>query len=312
MTPLSIIFMGTPDFAIPALKAIHKAGHRIANVITQPDRPRGRGRRRVPPPVKTAALELGCPVLQPESIREDDFLQSVESTRPDAIVVIAFGQLLPKRLIRIPRLGTVNVHASLLPKYRGPAPIQWAIINGETETGVTTMLMDEGVDTGDILMTDKTPILRDDTAATLHDRLAELGAKLIVDTLAEAALGRLSPTPQDDREATYAPMLSKADGRINWDQPSEQIEAFIRGMAPWPGAFSYLDSERIKIFRAAPALLDHPEPPGTVVRGFSEEIRVATRGGALTILELQSASGKRLAVSDFLRGHPIPVGRVLT
>lgn len=312
MTPLSVIFLGTPAFAVPSLKAIHGAGHRILHVITQPDRPRGRGRRTVPSPVKTAALELGCSVLQPESIRDEAFLRSMERVRPDVLVLIAFGQLLPDRLIQLPRLGAINLHGSVLPKYRGPAPIQWAIINGETKTGVTTMLMDEGVDTGDILMIETSPIGPEDTSADLYDRLSRIGAGLMVKTLEHAAAGKLVPVPQDEQKASYAPMLSKSDGRINWDQAPERIECFIRGMTPWPGAFSHLDDARIKIFNARPAPLDHPEVPGTVVAGFENEIRVAARGGALSLLEIQSASGKRMAVSDYLRGHPVRMGQRLT
>ncbi len=311
MTPLSVIFMGTPDFAVPSLRAIHAAGHSIVRVITQPDRPRGRGRQTVPPPVKRAAGDLGCPVLQPESVRDEGFLRQVEALRPDVIVVIAFGKLLPSALIQLAPMGTVNVHGSLLPRYRGPAPIQWAIINGESETGVTTMLMDEGIDTGDILLVERSPILPTDTSQDLHDRLSISGARLIVKTLADASEGRLSPIHQDDGNASYAPMLKKADGRINWDQPPQRIDAFVRGMSPWPGAFTTMEGRPVKIFRVAPAPMDVIARPGTVIEGFSNEIRVAARGGALSILELQSASGKRLQVAEFLRGHAVAVDRVL-
>jgi methionyl-tRNA formyltransferase len=311
MTPLSLIFMGTPDFAVPSLRAIHVAGHSIVRVVTQPNRPRGRGRRTVAPPVKRAADDLNCPVLQPESIKDGRFLSQLEALRPDVIVVIAFGQLLPSRLVHMAPMGTINVHGSVLPRYRGPAPIQWAIINGESETGVTTMLMDEGVDTGDILLVERSPIFPTDTSQDLHDRLSTTGAGLIVKTLADAAEGRLSPIPQDDGNASYAPLLKKADGRINWDQPAHRIDAFVRGMSPWPGAFTTAAGRHFKIFRVAPAPMDVAAPPGTVIEGFSDEIRVAARGGALRILELQTASGKRLPVADFLRGHTLAVGRVL-
>jgi methionyl-tRNA formyltransferase len=311
MTPLSLIFMGTPDFAVPSLRAIHAAGHPILQVVTQPDRPRGRGRFKVAPPVKKAAEDLNCPVLQPESIKDVRFLRQLEALRPDVIVVIAFGQLLPSRLVHMAPMGTINVHGSVLPRYRGPAPIQWAIINGESETGVTTMLMDEGVDTGDILLVERSPIFPTDTSQDLHDRLSTTGAGLIVKTLADAGAGRLSPIPQDDGNASYAPMLKKADGRINWDQPPQRIDAFVRGMSPWPGAFTTAEGRHVKIFRVAPAPMDVAARPGTVIEGFSDEIRVAARGGALRILELQTASGKRLPVADFLRGHTLAVGRVL-
>jgi methionyl-tRNA formyltransferase len=312
MSALSVLFLGTPGFAVPSLIALHSAGHRIARVVTQPDRPRGRGRQPVAPPVKKAALELGLPILQPVSIRRDEFLTALEAERPDAVIVVAFGQLLPKRLLDLPRMAAVNVHGSLLPQYRGPAPIQWAIINGEPETGVTTMLMDEGIDTGDLLLAEKTPIEPTDTSETLHDRLSELGAALLVKTLDAMTAGTVEPVSQKGQEASYAPMLTKSDGRIDWNQPPERIDCFIRGMTPWPGAFSDLEGRRIKIFRARPAQLDAPAAPGTVVKGFSDEIRVAARDGALSILELQVASGKRLSAAAFLRGCAVPPGKRLT
>lgn len=307
---LSIVFMGTPDFAVPCLKALTDAGHGVSLVVTQPDRPKGRGRRPAPPPVKTAAAEAGIAVIQPESPRESQAMASIAAAKPDLLVVVAYGHILSRALLNMPRLGAINVHASLLPKYRGPAPIQWAIVGGETETGVTTMHMDTGMDTGDILDTATTPIGSTDTAADLHDRLAAMGAALLAKTVDRAAAGALSPTPQDHRQATYAPMLSKADGRIDWQKNAAQLDAFIRGMTPWPGAFTFAGERRLKIFAAAPLDVDADAPPGTVIRGFPDELRIAAGRGALNILEIQGASGKRMGIRDFLMGADLPPGTV--
>jgi methionyl-tRNA formyltransferase len=230
--------------------------------------------------------------------------------QPDLFVVIALGHILPEKLLQIPRFGAVNIHASLLPKYRGPAPIQWAIINGENETGVTTMLMDKGMDTGAILLTARAPIQPNDTTAELQDRLADMGSGLLIETLSQLAAGTLTPRPQNHRQATYAPLLRKADGRIQWDTPAGSIVTFIRGMSPWPGAFTFDGEKRLKIFRADTIAATTDAAPGTVVQGFPDELRVATGEGVLAILEIQGASGKRLSIRDYLRGHPIAVGTV--
>lgn len=307
-----IIFMGTPDFAVPALKALNKSGHDVALVVTQPDRPKGRGRKVVPPPVKEVAIRLGYDVLQPASIKTDEFADRMERFKPDLFVVVAFGHILPETLLALPRIGAINIHASLLPKYRGPAPIQWAIINGERETGVTTMFMDKGLDTGDILLSAKTEITPDDTSATLHDRLAVLGADLLVRTLNGFETKDIKPVPQDHTKATYAPLLKKKDGHIDWEKPAKTLETFIRGMTPWPGAFTFHGNKRLKIFKADPVLMDVAEAPGTVIQSFPDELRVATGKGALSIKEIQGASGKRLIIKDFLRGYKLPPGTVLS
>ncbi len=307
-----IIFMGTPDFAVPALKALNKSGHDVALVVTQPDRPKGRGRKVVPPPVKEVAIRLGYDVLQPASIKTDEFADRMERFEPDLFVVVAFGHILPETLLDLPRIGAINIHASLLPKYRGPAPIQWAIINGERETGVTTMFMDKGLDTGDILLSTKTEITPDDTSATLHDRLAVLGADLLVRTLNGFETKDIKPVPQDHTKATYAPLLKKKDGHIDWEKPAKTLETFIRGMTPWPGAFTFHGNKRLKIFKADPVLMDVAEAPGTVIQSFPDELRVATGKGALSIKEIQGASGKRLIIKDFLRGYKLPPGTVLS
>ena len=307
-----IIFMGTPQFSVPGLQALHHDGYEIALVVTQPDRPKGRGRRITPSPVKQAARELGYPVIQPSSIKTPDFADQIKSLKPDFQVVIAYGKILPENVLALPRIGTINIHASLLPKLRGAAPIQWAVINGEAETGVCSMLMDKGMDTGDVLLTAKEAIEPDDTAGTLHDRLAVNGARVLIDTLKAFADNTIQPLPQDHSLATYAPMLTKDDGLINWNQSAESLENFIRGVTPWPGAYTFWGDKRLKIFSAGAIAADISEPPGTVLMGFPDELRVATGDGVLSIQEIQGASGKRLTVEEFLRGHPIQAGAVLS
>jgi methionyl-tRNA formyltransferase len=304
--------MGTPEFAVPALKALHKSGLDVTLVVTRPDKPKGRGRKIVPPPVKETAISLGYEVIQPASIRTAEFSDLMTKHKPDFIVVVAFGHIMPKNIIALPNLATINIHASLLPKYRGPAPIQWAIINGEKETGITTMLMDEGLDTGDILLYSKIKIAADDTSGTLHDRLAELGADLLIQTLKSFETGEIVPAPQDHTMATYAPLIKKSDGRINWENPAETLEAFIRGMKPWPGAFTFHGDKRLIIFKAKPILMDAAETPGTVIKGFPDELRVATGKGILSVMGIQGASGKRLLIKDFLRGYDLPFGTILS
>jgi len=298
--------MGTPDFAVPALTRLSEADVRLSLVVTQPDRPKGRGRKLVPPPVKTAAMERGIPVEQPEEVRSEAFYEMIAGYRPDLLVVVAFGHILPKRILELPMYGAVNVHASLLPRYRGPAPIQWAIINGESETGVTTMLMDAGLDTGEILLTSKTAIDPADTAGSLHDRLALMGGDLLKQTIAAMKAGTLRPIPQKHAEASHAPLLKKSDGRIDWSEPAVVIERKIRGLNPWPLAHTYHGDKRLNIFKAELRPADSNAAPGTVIPGFSGELRVAAGEGALSILEIQGASGKRLAIRDFLSGNPIP------
>jgi methionyl-tRNA formyltransferase len=256
-------------------------------------------------------MELDIPVSQPESIRTIEFLRLARALQPDVMVVVAFGQILPKNLLSVPPSGSINIHASLLPKYRGPAPIQWAIINGEKQTGVTTMFMDEGLDTGDILLAEKTDIYPDDTAASLYRRLAERGAALVGETLERLGTGRIKPVRQDHQQASYAPLLKKEDGLIDWTRSARFLDAFIRGMSPWPGAFTFCAGKRLKIFRSEPALTDARETPGTVIQGFPDELRVMTGEGALSILDIQGASGKRLPIRDFLQGNSIVPGTVL-
>ena len=300
--------MGTPDFAVPSLQALHQEGYHLIRVVTQPDRPKGRGRKLVTTPVKQKALDLNLGLLQPASPNTAEFTDALRRIQPDLIIVIAYGHLLSETILQVPKIGAINVHASLLPKYRGPAPIQWAIINGETQTGVTTIFMDAGMDTGDMLISRSEPISPADTAATLHDRLAMLGADTLLQTLQQLADHTLEPTRQDHDSATYAPLLKKQDGRIDWQKSAKELESFIRGMTPWPGAFTFHHQNRLKILKAA--ALDEPvgAPAGTIVKGFPDELVVATAKGALSILVIQGPSGKRLAIADFLRGYQLPPG----
>jgi methionyl-tRNA formyltransferase len=306
-----IIFVGTPQFSVPALIALHENNYDVALVVTAPDRPRGRGRIVAASAVKRASLDLGYQVSQPASIRTEKFAGMIEDLKPDFLVVIAFGRIFSENLMALPRIATINIHASLLPKYRGPAPIQWAIINGENETGVCSMLMEKELDVGDILLSAGEPIHADDTSGTLHDRLAVKGADILIDTLKAFEDNRIQPKPQNHSLATYAPMLSKDDGLINWNKSAESLENFIRGVTPWPGAYTFLGDKRLKIFKSRPLRTEITEYPGTVLRGFADELRVATAKGALCIEEIQGDSGKRLRIKDFLRGNRIPPGSVL-
>jgi methionyl-tRNA formyltransferase len=307
-----IIFMGTPEFAVPALRALYKSNQNVALVVTQPDRPKGRGRKIIPPPVKEVAINLRYELDQPSSVRTVEFANRIANHKPDIIVVVAFGHIIPKNILEIPKIAAINIHASLLPKYRGPAPIQWAIINGETETGVTTMLMDEGLDTGDILLSSKIKIFSDDTSGTLHDRLANLSADVLIQTIERIEAGDITPVSQDHAQATYAPLLKKNDGRMNWEMPAQTLEAFIRGMIPWPGAFTYHGKKRLKIYKAMSIFIDTVEPPGTVIKRFPDELCVVTGKGALSVIEIQGESGKRLLIKEFLQGYKIAPGTILS
>lgn len=309
-TAPTIVFMGTPDFALPTLHALHRSPFNLVWVVTQPDRPKGRGRRPAPPPIKRAALEMGYPIVQPVDVREPTFVSELKALNPDFLVVVAFGQILPDQILEIPKNGAINIHGSLLPKYRGPAPIQWAIMRGETCTGVTTILMDRGVDTGDTLMFAESPIHAEDTAATLHDRLATLGAELLVDTIDGLERGTVTPRAQKHDQATYAPMLTKSHGRVDWNKTAFEIDAMIRATTPWPGAFCIKEGKRYKIHKARPLTINETIQPGCVAPGFPDELRIATRQGALSVLEIQAESAKRMPIIDFLRGHPIAPGEV--
>jgi methionyl-tRNA formyltransferase len=308
----SLIFMGTPEFALPGLAALIAAGAPMLLVITQPDRPKGRGRKLSPPPVKELALAHGLPVFQPARVKSPEVISRVEALAPACLVVVAYGQLLPERLLKIPALGTVNVHASLLPKYRGAAPIPWALIEGETATGVTTMLLDPGMDTGDMLLSREVPIGPEATGGSLYDRLAEVGASVLVETLARLAEGSLTPRPQDHPQATYAPMIHPEDCRVNWEEEAERVSRRIRALDPWPGAFTLWRGKRLKLFGclalssgAVGAL------PGTVLASGREGLEVAAGAGVVRVRSLQLEGRRRLAAADFLKGYPLTVRTVL-
>jgi methionyl-tRNA formyltransferase len=306
-----IVFMGTPDFSVPSLEALHADGHELALVVTRPDKPKGRGRKLDAPPVKKSAVKLGLTVIQPPSLRDETARQALRAAQADFFVVVAYGHILTETILAMPSRGCINVHASLLPRYRGPAPIHWAVINGEKETGATTMLMDKGLDTGDILLKAVEPVAAGDTAGGLHDRLAVLGARLLCRTLDGLAEGTIQRVPQEHALATYAPLLKKTDGLIDWRKPAALIESFIRGMNPWPGAFTFWGSRRLKIFRTETAAATTAAPPGTIVKASAHELTVATGRGDLAILEIQEASGSRLPIAEFLRGFRIAPGDML-
>lgn len=303
--------MGTPDFSVPPLLALAKAGHEILLVITQPDRPKGRGKKMVPPPVKVAAQELGLRVIQPEKMGTPGIKETLLALKPDLFVVVAFGHKLSQDILDIPAINPINIHASLLPAHRGSSPIQAALLNQDQETGVTTMFMDKNLDTGDMLLRSVTPIQVSDTAQDLHDRLSAMGADLIVKTLDALADDQLTPIPQDHALATHAPMLKKSDGRIDWTLSPEKISAHVRAMTPWPGAFTHLNGQRLKIFRVTCHTTPTRAEPGTVLDCDDQGILVAAGNGTVSIVELQGASGKRLTAADFLRGKPVKPGVVL-
>ena len=308
---MRVIFMGTPDFAEPTLKALVEANHDVLSVVTQPDRPRGRGKKKAPPPVKEAALDLNIPVLQPLRVKDPEFIDLLRKLSPEVIVVVAYGRILPPDILSIPKHGCINVHASLLPKYRGAAPIHWAIINGEKQTGITIMHMDEGLDTGDMILKEAIPINEDDTVGGVHDRLSFLGARLLVKTLDLLGRGQAPRMPQVG-EPSYAPMLKSGDELIKWDSPARDIYNLVRGMNPWPGARTYLSGKVLKIWRAT--VLAEGETtlkPGQVLSCSRDGIIVGAANGRLVITELQLAGAKRLKAADFLRGTPVPEGTIL-
>lgn len=308
---MNIIFMGTPDFSVPALKALVDKGHRVTAVVTQPDKPKGRGKAVQMTPVKEAALEMGISVYQPVRVREEGFLQQLEALKPEAIVVAAFGQILPQRLLDIPTYGCINIHASLLPKYRGAAPIQWAIIDGEKETGITTMQMNAGLDTGDILEKSIVPIDQGETGGSLHDKLSSAGGKLILSTLEKLEKGQLIPIPQTEEGTCYAKMLDKSLGKIDWSQEAVRLERLIRGLNPWPSAYTGLDGKTLKLWQAEVIEEDGQGEPGQVIKAEKNKLWVRTGKGVLSILSLQLEGKKRMDTGAFLRGYPIGEGTIL-
>ena len=300
MKRFRVIFMGTPDFAVPCLARLVEISDVVA-VVTQPDRPKGRGQKLLPPPVKAFAQEHGIAVYQPVRVKAPDFVDVLRGLAPDLIVVVAFGQILSKEILSLPPLGCINVHASLLPRYRGAAPMQWAIVRGEKETGVTTMFMDEGLDTGDMLMRETLPITQAMTAAELHDAMMKLGADVLEKTLFSLSEGTLKRTPQDDALSTYAPLLDKEVGRIDWKKSAQEIHDLVRGLNSWPGAYTMLTGQKFKIWRTR--LAEGTAKPGEIVSVTKQGLLVGTGEGMLEILELQAPSKKKMAAGDYVRGH---------
>ncbi len=306
--PFSIVFMGTPEFAVPCLSALLNGPDRVVLAVTQPDRPKGRGMEAAKSPVRVTAEAHNIPVITPEKASDAGFIRHIADIFPDLIVVVAYGQILKRALLDIPRLGVVNVHASLLPAYRGAAPINRAIIDGRVVTGVTTMLLDEGVDTGDILLSREIPIGPEETAGELALRLALSGAALLTETISRLKQNSIVPTPQDNGKATGAPMLKKEDGIIDWSKTPAGIKNHIRGMTPWPGAFTRLGDRVFKIFGVREDRAVSDAPPGTVVRVADDGIYVAAGGRIVVITDLQAPGKRRMEAGQFVRGNKIPVG----
>ena len=305
---MRIVFMGTPDFAVPSLQALIDAGHDVCAVYTQPDKPQGRKQILTAPPVKTLALEHDIPVFQPNTLKNEDEQARLRELAPEVIIVVAYGKLLPKAVLDIPPHGCINVHGSLLPRWRGAAPIQWAVIAGDEMAGVTTMQMAEGLDTGDMLLTYETKVGEKETAGELFDRLAQSGAELLTQTLVK--LDEITPRPQDDAQSCYAHMLDKQMAVIDWSKSAHEIDCLIRGLNPWPIALTTLSGERLKVF-AAEKTAGNGEP-GTVLEADPKKgLTVACGEGALRLTEIQLVGGKRMKATDFLRGHAIEVGTKL-
>ncbi|WP_026893912.1 methionyl-tRNA formyltransferase [Clostridiisalibacter paucivorans] len=302
---MKVIFMGTPDFAVPTLKKIYEHGDKIDLVITQPDKPKGRGKKFLPTPVKKKALELGLEVYQPKSVNNEESISLIRSLDPDIIVVVAYGQILKEDILNIPRLGCVNVHASLLPKYRGAAPINWAIINGEHKTGVTTMFMAKGLDSGDMLLKKEVDILEDTNAEQLHDELMNEGAKLLIDTMEGLNKKTIIPEPQEHKSSTYAPMLNKELGHINWNKNCKDIRNLIRGTNPWPSAYFIYNDIKVKVFDGEIIEKNVNESPGKIVDVDDNGIYIKCLDYLLLIKEIQFPGKKRMAVKDYLRGNEI-------
>ena len=307
---MRIAYMGTPEFAVPSLRALHAAGYEIAGVFTQPDRPAGRGHKMQPPPVKAAALELGLPVFQFERIRKQEGIDALRAVRADLVVTAAFGQILSKVLLAVPPLGTVNVHASLLPGYRGPAPINWCIINGERETGVTTMYTDAGIDTGDMIYAERTEIGARETAGELTQRLSVLGAELIVRTLRDIESGVAPRMPQDHEASSHHPMLTKDTGRIDWEMPAKAVDCLVRGVNPAPGAHTSVEGAPLKVWETLP--VEGKGKPGQLLCADPKAGMVVACGeGALEIVTLQAAGKAKMDARSWLRGHPLAEGQTL-
>lgn len=307
----SILFMGTPDFAVPSLQILIENKLPLVGVVTQPDRPQGRGRRLQPPPVKILAEAHGLPVWQPERVRDEAFLAIFRDLAPELVVVVAFGQILPAEMLTRPRFGCINVHPSTLPKYRGAAPIQWSLIRGETTTGMTIMRLDEGVDSGDILLQKPVPIAPEETFGSLHDRLAILGAEMLFQTIGMIADQSIRPIPQNHAEATLAPRIKKEDCLIDWNLSVREVLSLIRGLSPTPGAYTYLDGKKLKIYKALVETSPTGLTPGTVSVLEDGRLSIAAADGFVYPDDIQMENKNRMSMQDFLRGYRIPSGTIL-
>lgn len=304
--------MGTPDFAVPCLDRIVTDGHQLLAVVTQPDRPKGRGRKCAFSPVKVAAMGHSLPVHQPDTIKDPEFVEFMQELQPDVIIVVAFGQFLPKSLLEIPPLGCINVHASLLPLYRGAAPIHWAVMNGETLTGISTMYMDVGMDSGDVILTASAAIGDDETTGELHDRLKLLGAETLHQTLDLLISGDAPRLPQNHGNATYAPLLTREHEKVDWHQTATHIHNQIRGLNPWPGAYAVYDGEPLKIWRSDTYNQSANASSGMVTRITADAIIIAAQDGQIALHEVQPASKRRMSGAEFARGYGVRVGHILT
>lgn len=309
--PLRIIFMGTPDFAASNLGALLEGPDEVVAVVTQPDKPKGRGKKLTPPPVKLMAEKADIPVLQPTKIRTEEFRDQLAAYQPDLIVVIAYGRILPKSLLELPPLGCINLHGSILPRHRGAAPIQWAVIAGDDEVGVTIIQMDEGMDTGDMLLKSTISPAADETAGSLFAKLATLGTSTLLEAIDGLRNGTITAEPQDHSQATEAPMLKKDDGLVDWSRPAREIECLIRGLDPWPNAFSFLNGKRIKFFAPEVFHQQSDQPPGTIIRAGKDGLLVAASENCLLIKEVQLEGKKRMPVEALINGFPIEPGTPL-
>ena len=309
---LRIIFMGTPDFAVPALHKLLNGPDQVVAVITQPDRPKGRGKKLSPPPVKLAAEQAGIPVLQPTKIRTEEFLDTLKGYNPDLIVVAAYGRILPRTILTLPPLGCINIHGSLLPRHRGAAPIQWAIIKGDSEAGVTIMQMDADMDTGDILLAAAIPLTDDETAGSLFAKLADLGGTTLTQALDLLRMGRLFPIEQNHNLATYSPPLTKEDGCLNWHKPALELHRMVRGLDPWPAAYSFINGQRFRLFSPEVVHKESAYPAGTLILADQQGLLIATAKDCLLIKEIQPEGKKRMTVEAYLCGHPLTPGLMLT
>ncbi len=307
---MRVLFMGTPDIAAVSLKKLIDDGFLVVGAVTQPDKPKGRGHKFTPPEVKVLAMEHNIPVFQPESLKNGELMEVLSELKPDVIAVVAYGKILPEYVLDFPKYGCINMHASLLPKYRGAAPIQWSVINGEKTTGVTTMLMDKGLDTGDMLLCESTEIGLYETSEELFDRIAQIGAKVLSKTLSD--IDNITPIPQNHEEHTYAPMITKEMGNILWQEPMEKISKLIAGMNSWPLAYTYYKGQMMKIISARLGNADKRGTPGEII-GYEKGkgLEVVCGSGSIYITQIQFAGGKRLMVDDYLRGHDIEIGEIL-